>query len=220
MDKKFAALPASESVRLIDFEEAQVNAGIVNDTFFLTVSGMKPYANMVVELSPVIYVRRPEYWRIEVIGYIPGGIGLPAEMPYSVSIPLAGITGTKGIEVVGANKEEKFDVPPGGSTQTEPELCNERGDVKYRANQVPGAVVIIAEGTHGSPGYEVFFEQLPIDIFPPQFRLLHRRPSGLSIQLETPFVAVAHFNAPQPVESVTVHDAGGSRQVSVDQTHD
>jgi hypothetical protein len=218
MDQKFAALPAPRSVRLIDFDDAQVNAGIVNDTYFLTVSGTKPYANMVVELSPLIYVRRPEYWEIEVVGHVPGGIGLPATDPYSITIPLDGVTGTKGIEVVGANGSRRIEVPPGGATEAEE--CNERGDASYRANQVPGAVVIIAEGMHGSPGFEVFFKQSAIDIFPPEFTLFHRRPSRQAIQLETPFVATTQFNAADTVESVTVHDAKGAHQIRVDQTHD
>lgn len=115
-DTKFAAAPAPQSVRVIDFERAEVVGGTVNDTYFLNVSGTKPYTNMDVRLVPLVYVRQPEYWEIEVIGILPG-IGLPAEAPYSVSILLSGITGTKGVEVVGANKREKLNVPPDGMSQ-------------------------------------------------------------------------------------------------------
>jgi hypothetical protein len=115
-DEKFSASPASESVRLIDFESAEVVAGFVNDTYFLIVSGTKPYVNMEVRLSPLVYVRQPEYWEIEVVGSLPG-TGLPQTAPYSEPILLSGITGTKGVEVVGANKREKFDVPPEGATK-------------------------------------------------------------------------------------------------------
>lgn len=103
----------SQSAERIDFEKAEVIPGFVNDTYFLVVSGTKPYLNMEVHLIPLIYIRKPEYWGIEVIGILPG-IGLPATAPYHVNIPLDGITGTNGIEVIGANKSEKFDVPPGG----------------------------------------------------------------------------------------------------------
>lgn len=217
--KSYTTLPAPESVRLIDFEHAEVNGGFVNDTFFLTVSGTKPYVNMRVELSPRIYTHRPEYWGIEVVGFLPGGIGLPATAPYSVTLPLDGILGTKGIEVIGASSSLKIDVPEKSAEATK-EVCNERGDVRYRANQVPGAVILIAEGTHGSPGFEVFFRQSNIDIFPPEFILYHRLPEGFVIQVETPFVTSTQFQAAGKVESVTVHDAQGEHRVKVDQTPD
>lgn len=206
--------PTAESVRLIDFETAEVIGGFVNETYFLTVSGMKPYFNMKVELNPVIYTHQPEYWRIEVVGILPG-FGLPAFAPYSVSIPLDGIIGTKGIEVVGASSTKQIDI-----ADERVELCNQRGDVTYRANQVPGAVIIIAEGKHGSPGYDVFFEQSAIDIFPPQFILKHRKPDGIVIQLETPFYAVTLFKVTGKIEEVIVHDAQGQHKIIVDQTPD
>ncbi len=107
----FQALPQAESCRTINFKDTDVRPGIVNDTWFLIVSGIKPYVNMKVELIPVVYITQPEYWIIEVIGCLPG-IGLPTEAPYTVSIPLDGITGTKGIEVKGGRKSEKIDIPP------------------------------------------------------------------------------------------------------------
>jgi len=113
MSKVFTTAPAAESVRLITFKQAKVVTGIVPETYILVVSGTKPYLNMTVELSPLIYIRRPEYWGIEVVGSL-SGIGLPATAPYSVAIPLDGITGTKGIEVIGANKKLKIAVPPKG----------------------------------------------------------------------------------------------------------
>ncbi|GAA2209752.1 hypothetical protein GCM10009850_052110 [Nonomuraea monospora] len=110
MAENFAELPAPSSVRLIDFEEARVVPGIVPKSFILIVSGTKPYINMTVSLSPLVYIKQPEYWGIEVIGSLPG-IGLPATAPYTVSLPLDGILGTKGIEVIGANNRKTFDVP-------------------------------------------------------------------------------------------------------------
>jgi hypothetical protein len=111
MSKNFLKAPTSESVRLINFQKATVVAGFVTNSYFLIVRGTKPYLNMTVELSPLVYIRRPTYWGIEVVGSLPG-IGLPATAPYTVSIPLDGILGTKGIEVIGARKRQKIDVPP------------------------------------------------------------------------------------------------------------
>jgi hypothetical protein len=72
---------------------------------------------MEVQLEPLVFIRQPEFWGIEVVGRLPGGIGLPALAPYDVTIPLNGITGTKGIEVIGASRSKKIKVP---STEPEP----------------------------------------------------------------------------------------------------
>lgn len=111
MDQEFARQPASQSVRLIDFERAEVRSGFLPGTYILVVSGTKPYLNMKVKLSPLVYVRQPEYWGIEVIGSLPG-IGLPALAPCTVSLPLDGIRGSLGIEVIGANQTKFINIPP------------------------------------------------------------------------------------------------------------
>jgi hypothetical protein len=109
--KPFNRLPQAESCRLIDFDKAEVRPGFVTGTYILVVSGTKPYMNMEVRLVPRVYVKQPEYWGIEVVGCLPG-IWLPAEAPYVEAIPLDGVTGTCGIEVIGATRSEKIDVPP------------------------------------------------------------------------------------------------------------
>jgi hypothetical protein len=108
--KLFAKLPAATSCRRIDFTKAEIRPGVVNNTYFLVVTGTKPYVAVQVTLVPRIYVTRPEYWQIEVVGCLPG-ISLPRLAPYSVTIPLDGITGTKGVEVVGATKSKKMTHP-------------------------------------------------------------------------------------------------------------
>jgi hypothetical protein len=109
--KDFEALPATKSCRIINFDEAEVIPGFVNDTYFLIVSGEKIYANMDVKLIPLVYIVQPDYWGIEVVGCV-GQIVLPAVVPYHEVIGLQGIRGKKGIEVIGANRKMKFDVPP------------------------------------------------------------------------------------------------------------
>lgn len=109
MTGKYTDLPQSESCRIIEFSDAQAHPGIVNDTYILIVSGNKPYSNMKVDLVPRVYVRQPEYWEIEVVGCLPG-IGLPALVPYTVHLPLDGIRGTKGVEVIGATYSKKIEV--------------------------------------------------------------------------------------------------------------
>ena len=109
----FLKTPTPSSVRLINFTRAEVRPGFLPNTWILIVSGTKPYLNMTVRLSPLIYVRRPEFWGIEVIGSLPG-IGLPMTAPYTVSLPLEHTLGTKGIEVIGASRRKRILVPPGG----------------------------------------------------------------------------------------------------------
>jgi hypothetical protein len=114
--ERLRALPAPQSCRLIDFETAEVRPGFVTGTFILVVSGTKPYANMTVELRPLIYIRRPAYWGIEVVGCLPG-FGLPALAPYTVALPLDGVTGTRGVEVLGATRSRRIAVPPRGTSR-------------------------------------------------------------------------------------------------------
>ena len=115
---RLAELPAPASSRLIDFDRVEVvTLESFPPQFVLVVSGTKPFLNMDVSLVPLVYVRQPEYWGIEVVGRLPGGIGLPALAPYRVSLALAGSLGTQGIEVIGASRTERIDVPeePGGA---------------------------------------------------------------------------------------------------------
>jgi hypothetical protein len=108
-------LPPAQTHRRIDFERAEVRVlESFPPQYVLVVSGAMPYMNMVVELVPVVYIRQPEYWEIEVVGSLRGGIGLPAEKQYTVSLNLAASTGTKGIVVMGATRLQRFNVPPDG----------------------------------------------------------------------------------------------------------
>jgi hypothetical protein len=78
----YESLPKAGSYRLLDFEWAEVAAlESFPPRFLLRVGGTKPYANMSVDLSPLVYIRQPEYWGIEVVGRLRGGILLPAEVP-------------------------------------------------------------------------------------------------------------------------------------------
>lgn len=108
--KVLQALPSPSTVRVIDFDKAEVVPGFLPKTFFLIVTGTKPMLTMKVELVPLVYTRQPEYWGIEVIGS-QSGIGLPATAPYHVALDISHVLGTKGIEVIGAGRCEKIKVP-------------------------------------------------------------------------------------------------------------
>lgn len=99
----FLSYEPAQSSRRIPFQTAKVVTGIVSGTYILIVTGETACVNMKVRLAPLIYIRCPEYWGIEVIGTLDGPcmIGI-VPTPYSVALQLTGITGSKGIEVLGA----------------------------------------------------------------------------------------------------------------------
>jgi hypothetical protein len=74
--RKHEALPKSESVRLIAFEEAHVKieeyvgGPEMHPSLYMVVvvTGIKLHPNIQVELKPLAYSSRPEYWGIEVVG--------------------------------------------------------------------------------------------------------------------------------------------------------
>jgi hypothetical protein len=117
--RKQEASPRGEVVQRIDFDEA--SSGLIGVNNFgeallsLDVAGTKPYMNMRVALEPLTYVTRPEYWGIEVVGRLRGGIALPTVAPFSTSIEVGGrdgIMGIKGFEVIGATRSERLEPAP------------------------------------------------------------------------------------------------------------
>ena len=91
------------------------------------------------------------------------------------------------------------------------------GRATYRAEQARDAVIIFAFGWHPTPGYTDFFEQSPIDIFPPQFIFKSIPPYGVVPQVLTPFAIWVMFGANEPIKTVTVHDADGPHEIPVEQ---
>jgi hypothetical protein len=91
------------------------------------------------------------------------------------------------------------------------------GRANYSALQARETVIIFAFGWHPTPGYVDFFEQSPIDIFPPQFILWTIPPGGMVPQVLTPFAIWVMFGATDPIKTVTVHDADGAHEIDVEQ---
>ncbi|MCF6476184.1 hypothetical protein FAF44_48770 [Nonomuraea sp. MG754425] len=110
MVENFEELPAPPSVRLIDFEEAKVVPGTVPHSFVLLVSGTKPGPGTEVRLSPLVYIRQPEFWGIEVVGSSPG-VAPSTTAPYTVTLALDGVIGAEGVEVIGSTKKKTIKVP-------------------------------------------------------------------------------------------------------------
>src|SRR5690349_10750109 len=103
--------------RLIDFDQAEVVTPMIYPPQpRLVVSGTKPNPETDVTLVPVVYVSQPQYWGIQVVGTYRGReLGphpsQPIAEPYTVELDLAGVTGTEGVEVIGATQTKKIAVP-------------------------------------------------------------------------------------------------------------
>lgn len=94
--------------RIIDFRSAEIRTVAFQDSLYLWVTGAHPGADLEVRLAPRYYNERPDYWAVEVAAIRRTG---PAEEPiggntetYERSIPLVGVTGLRGITVIGANR--------------------------------------------------------------------------------------------------------------------
>jgi hypothetical protein len=103
---------ASKTCRLLDFDGAEVRPGFVNGTWILIVQGKAPCGNMRIDLVPLVYIARPDYWEIELVGCLRGPLCLP-ERPFIETLPLDGTLGTAGIEVVGATRRKRIAVSSG-----------------------------------------------------------------------------------------------------------
>ena len=214
--REYDDLPRAQAYRLINFERAEVRTlESFPPQYLLVVSGIKPYLNMRVNLVPLVYIRQPEYWGIEVVGHIRGGIGLTATAPYTASIPLAGITGTRGTEVIGANRSEKIDVPSR-------ELGNCRDWSAWHDHQPPGPPVLHVRGECEFPtaGYSVELRRREPQGINPKDLLLNRivhEPSGPVAQVVTVVEASYREETDFEYEKVTILPDGVS--VSVKDVH-
>jgi hypothetical protein len=103
--------------RLIDFDRTVVITPMIYPPRpRLVVSGEMPPSVTEVALVPLVYVSQPPYWGIQVVGSVGDDVGLhpmPVAAPatYSVELDLAGITGTCGVEVIGASRTEQIELP-------------------------------------------------------------------------------------------------------------
>jgi hypothetical protein len=100
-----------ERGRLIDFERVDVVSPMIYPPRpTLVVSGRRPTPGTAVTLVPLAYVSRPPYHGIQVVGTV-GDVGTDSSEEYSVQLELQGITGTEGVEVIGASRTERVPVP-------------------------------------------------------------------------------------------------------------
>ena len=100
--------------RIIVFETAELRKLPFQDSLYLWVKGTLPGAGFEARLAPRIYQNRPDYWGIEVAvvqAHAPDQSGDTELLHiFERSIPLTGITGNRGITVIGANQVKRIDI--------------------------------------------------------------------------------------------------------------
>ena len=103
---EFERLPLADTCRRIDFDFVTIQAMSPPHGALLVVAGIKDWLNLTVVLRPRCYQTPPAFWGIEVVGALPGH-GVPGAVDFHVVLPLQGVCGTEGIEVIGATKSER-----------------------------------------------------------------------------------------------------------------
>jgi hypothetical protein len=94
----------------LDFRKAVVVPGEAPGSLVLKVSGDKPRdarGGAPVRLTPLSYQAQPEFWKVEVL-WDAAEANVPFVTPFSVSLSLDQVRGSKGIEVVGQTRSQKI----------------------------------------------------------------------------------------------------------------
>lgn len=76
-------------------------------------------------------------------------------------------------------------------------------------------VLLVAEGTIPTPGFEVRITQNPIRIFPAQYDLQQRARPGIWPQVVTVYREAAIVRHPREIDTITVHHAAGTDTVDI-----
>ena len=108
------SLSSVPSGRIIDFDVAELRKVPFQDSLYLWVRGTLPGIGFEARLAPRVYQIRPDYWGIEVAVVVhpePANDSTVdgTSLDFERSVPLAGITGVRGIAVIGANQIKRID---------------------------------------------------------------------------------------------------------------
>lgn len=109
-----AAPGKSGRVNAADFDSAELRVGPpLGQGLYLIVSGPKPKPDANIKLLPMLGDPETEYQQIELAWETRAANDHDDSMGverYEKSMPLSGLSGTKGIELVGANGTKKFNL--------------------------------------------------------------------------------------------------------------
>lgn len=103
------------NARIIDFECAELRRVPFQDSLYLWVRGSLPGPGLEARLAPRHHHARPEYWDIEVAAVADARPGAKdaanaQQLHFERSVPLTGITGFRGISVIGANQVKRIEI--------------------------------------------------------------------------------------------------------------
>ena len=99
-----------------DFETAELRRLPFQNSLFLWVKGDLPASGFDARLAPRIYKGgRPEYWAIDVAAFsrlvaANDRDDTSDDLTFERSVSLSGITGTKGVRVIGANRTQQIEI--------------------------------------------------------------------------------------------------------------
>jgi hypothetical protein len=101
--------------RIIDFDVAELRKVPFQDSLYLWVRGTLPGLGFEAKLAPRVYQYRPDYWGIEVAVVtqptVANDVGIgEVSLSFERSVPLTGITGVRGIAVIGANEVKRIEI--------------------------------------------------------------------------------------------------------------
>lgn len=105
-----SASGVSAQARGAEFDQAEVRAGpTMGDGLYLVVSGPVAGEGRATRLRPDLNDPSPEYRRIEIVveaGHEPAA----GKGRYERSMPLSGLSGSRGVELVGSNGTKRFEL--------------------------------------------------------------------------------------------------------------
>jgi hypothetical protein len=89
-----------------------------------------------------------------------------------------------------------------------------------RAYRYGRKVLIVAQGSQPSPGYDVRITQRPERIFPPWYQILQCPRPGIFPQIVVAYKVSVTIDYPEDQEIVTVFHAGGEDKVKIESSGD
>ena len=95
----------------LDFDGVEIEYYRGKGIYQLTITGTKPFTNMEVSLSEEPAAGRPAYRKTVVIGCVKNFLVVPLASPYYLTVPLEQFSGTRGIEIIGATRRVRRDLP-------------------------------------------------------------------------------------------------------------
>ncbi|MGB5077856.1 MAG: hypothetical protein WBO17_10285 [Sphingorhabdus sp.] len=109
------SLSSAPNGRIIDFETAELRKLPFEDSLYLWVGGILPGIGFEAKLAPRVYQVRPDYWGIEVAAIAVASAANDTDLgevslDFERSVPLTGITGIRGITVIGANQVKRIEI--------------------------------------------------------------------------------------------------------------